>query len=79
MPLVTLVTLVPLVLLVLLVPLVLLVTLVLLVPLVLLEIAVQEEVVRILDKFTALEAELGCRKRQYQYYCASLHGIDISL
>lgn len=33
---------------------------------------VQEEIVRILDKFTTLEAELeaelGCRKRQYEYY-----------
>ena len=33
---------------------------------------VQEEIVRILDKFTTLEteleAELDCRKRQYQYY-----------
>ena len=33
---------------------------------------VQEEIVRILDKFTTLEAELEaelvCRKRQYEYY-----------
>lgn len=33
---------------------------------------VQEEIVRILDKFTTLEAELeaelDCRKRQYEYY-----------
>ncbi len=29
---------------------------------------VQEEIVRILDKFTTLEAELDCRKRQYQHY-----------
>lgn len=60
-------------------PLVTLVPLVLLVLLVLLEIAVQEEVVRILDKFTALEAELDCRKRQYQYFSASLHGLHVSL
>lgn len=35
-------------------------------------LAVQEEIVRILDKFTTLEAELeaelDCRKRQYEYY-----------
>ncbi len=31
-------------------------------------ISVQEEIVRILDKFTTLEAELDCRKRQYEYY-----------
>ncbi|MRM84679.1 restriction endonuclease subunit S [Riemerella anatipestifer] len=31
-------------------------------------LSVQEEIVRILDKFTALEAELDCRKRQYEYY-----------
>jgi type I restriction enzyme S subunit len=35
-------------------------------------IEVQNEVVRILDKFTALEAELkaelDCRKRQFEYY-----------
>ena len=35
-------------------------------------LAVQEEVVRVLDKLTALEAELeaelDCRKRQYEYY-----------
>ena len=29
---------------------------------------VQEEIARILDKFTTLEAELDCRKRQYEYY-----------
>lgn len=29
---------------------------------------VQTEIVRILDKFTSLEAELDCRKRQYEYY-----------
>ena len=31
-------------------------------------IEVQTEIVRILDKFTSLEAELDCRKRQYEYY-----------
>ena len=35
-------------------------------------LSVQEEIVRILDKFTTLEAELeaelDCRKRQYEYY-----------
>lgn len=31
-------------------------------------IEVQTEIVRILDKFTELEAELDCRKRQYEYY-----------
>lgn len=37
---------------------------------------VQEEIVRILDKFTTLEAELeaelDCRKRQYEYYRSKL-------
>ena len=31
-------------------------------------LSVQHEIVRILDKFTQLEAELDCRKRQYEYY-----------
>ena len=31
-------------------------------------LSVQQEIVRILDKFTELEAELDCRKRQYEYY-----------
>lgn len=43
-------------------------------------IEVQTEIVRILDKFTSLEAELeaelkaelDCRKRQYEYYCVKL-------
>lgn len=43
-------------------------------------IEVQTEIVRILDKFTSLEAELeaelkaelDCRKRQYEYYCDKL-------
>ena len=33
---------------------------------------VQEEIVRILDKFTELEAELEARKQQYEYYRNSL-------
>ena len=45
-------------------------------------VAVQEEVVRVLDKFTALEAELeaelDCRKRQYQYYRDALLTFDLS-
>ena len=40
--------------------------------------AVQEEVVRVLDKFTALEAELDCRKRQYGYYRDALLTFDLS-
>ena len=31
-------------------------------------LSVQQEIVHILDKFTQLEAELDCRKRQYEYY-----------
>ena len=31
-------------------------------------ISLQEEIVRILDKFTTLEAELEARKKQYEYY-----------
>ena len=42
---------------------------------------VQEEIVRILDKFTALEAELeaelDCRKRQYEYYRNQLLSFDM--
>ncbi len=41
---------------------------------------VQEEIVRILDKFTTLEAELeaelDCRKRQYEYYRNQLLSFD---
>lgn len=29
---------------------------------------IQRKLVEILDKFTELEAELDCRKRQYEYY-----------
>lgn len=43
-------------------------------------IEVQTEIVRILDKFTALEAELeaelDCRKRQYEYYRDKLLSFD---
>lgn len=31
-------------------------------------LSVQERIVEILDKFTTLEAELDCRKRQYEFY-----------
>ena len=31
-------------------------------------LSVQERIVEILDKFTMLEAELDCRKRQYEFY-----------
>ena len=45
-------------------------------------VVVQEEVVRVLDKFTALEAELeaelDCRKRQYGYYRDALLTFDLS-
>ena len=41
----------------------------------------QEEIVRILDKFTTLEAELeaelDCRKRQYEYYRNQLLSLDM--
>lgn len=44
-------------------------------------LAVQEEIVRILDKFTTLEAELeaelDCRKRQYEYYRNQLLSFDM--
>lgn len=39
-------------------------------------IEVQTEIVRILDKFTELEAELDCRKRQYEYYRDKLLSFD---
>lgn len=35
-------------------------------------IEVQEEIVRILDKFTELSAELSARKKQYNYFCDKL-------
>ena len=31
-------------------------------------LSVQHRIVEILDKFTKLEVELDCRKRQYEYY-----------
>ena len=44
-------------------------------------LSVQEEIVRILDKFTTLEAELeaelDCRKRQYEYYRNHLLSLDV--
>ena len=44
-------------------------------------LSVQEEIVRILDKFTTLEAELeaelDCRKRQYEYYRNQLLFFDM--
>lgn len=40
-------------------------------------IAVQEEIVDILDKFTELEAELEGRKRQYEYYRNQLLSFDM--
>ena len=40
-------------------------------------LAVQEEIARILDKFTTLEAELDCRKRQYEYYRNQLLSLDV--
>ena len=44
-------------------------------------LSVQEEIVRILDKFTTLEAELeaelDCRKRQYEYYRNQLLSNDV--
>lgn len=40
-------------------------------------IAVQEEIVDILDKFTELEAELEGRKRQYEYYRNQLLSFEL--
>lgn len=37
---------------------------------------IQAEIVRILDKFTQLEAELDCRKRQYEFYRDQLLNFD---
>lgn len=39
-------------------------------------IEVQNEIVRILDCFTQLEAELDCRKRQYEFYRDQLLSFD---
>ena len=41
-------------------------------------LAVQEEIVRILDKFTELEAELEARKKQYEWYRDRLLSFDSS-
>ena len=40
-------------------------------------LSVQERIVEILDKFTTLEAELDCRKRQYEFYRNQLLTFDI--
>lgn len=40
-------------------------------------LSVQHRIVEILDKFTELEAELDCRKRQYEYYRNQLLSFDI--
>ncbi|HDY7084807.1 TPA: restriction endonuclease subunit S, partial [Klebsiella pneumoniae] len=39
-------------------------------------LAIQSEIVRILDKFTALTAELTARKKQYNYYRDQLLSFD---
>lgn len=38
---------------------------------------IQHRIVEILDKFTELEAELDCRKRQYEYYRNQLLSFDM--
>ena len=38
---------------------------------------IQHKIVEILDKFTELEAELDCRKRQYEYYRNQLLSFDM--
>ena len=38
---------------------------------------IQRKLVEILDKFTELEAELDCRKRQYEYYRTKLLAFDM--
>lgn len=40
-------------------------------------LAIQSEIVRILDKFTALTAELTARKKQYNYYRDQLLSFDV--
>ena len=40
-------------------------------------LSVQRKLVEILDKFTELEAELDCRKRQYEYYRNKLLSFDM--
>jgi type I restriction enzyme S subunit len=39
-------------------------------------LSIQQEIVHILDTFTALEAELEKRKKQYEYYCNKLLAFD---
>jgi len=41
-------------------------------------IAIQQEIVKILDTFTALEAELEARKKQYEYYYKKLLTANVS-
>ena len=38
---------------------------------------IQRKIVKILDKFMTLEAELDCRKRQYEYYRNQLLSFDM--
>ena len=38
---------------------------------------IQRKIVEVLDKFTTLEAELDCRKRQYEYYRNQLLSFDM--
>lgn len=38
---------------------------------------IQRKLVEVLDKFTELEAELDCRKRQYEYYRNKLLAFDM--
>ena len=38
---------------------------------------IQRKLVEVLDKFTELEAELDCRKRQYEYYRNQLLSLDV--
>lgn len=38
---------------------------------------IQRKIVEILDKFTTLEAELDCRKRQYEYYRNQLFSFNV--
>ena len=40
-------------------------------------LSVQRKLVEVLDKFTELEAELDCRKRQYEYYRNKLLAFDM--
>ena len=40
-------------------------------------LSIQKRIVEILDKFTTLEAELDCRKRQYEFYRNQLLSFDM--